>query len=80
MNNIINFHYHYRVDPYIGKVVSTIIRIPYACLSCVAQHNKEWLPNCATSNKPRCAFVETITIKIILKSSQITGIRVQLLS
>ena len=41
-------HHHYRVDTKLGKVIYTIRRIKCAYQYCVAQPDKDWLPNIAT--------------------------------
>ena len=56
-NNIIS-HYHYRVDPKLGKGVCEILHIPCACPSCVAQLDKYWLTNIAPTYQPRYTHVE----------------------
>ena len=42
--NTIISHYHYRVDPELGKGVCVIRRIPCACTACMAQFDKYWSP------------------------------------
>ena len=56
--NTILLHYHYRVDPELGKYVCENFRILCACKSCVAQIDKYWLPTIATSSQPRYDRVE----------------------
>ena len=56
-NNII-FYYHYKVYPNIGKGNCSIHHIPCSCPACVAQLDKYWLPNCASSYQPSYVCVE----------------------
>ena len=67
VRNTILLHYHYRVDPEVGKSVCAIHRVPFACTACVAQLDKYLLPNIAKSPQPRYARVETFYYNKILE-------------
>ena len=56
--NTIILHYHYRVDPELGKGVCEIRRIPCECQVCVAQLDKYWLQTITLSSQPMYAHVE----------------------
>ena len=51
--NTIIFRYQYRVDPDLGKGVCEILWNVCACPSCVAQLDKDCLPDIPPSSKPR---------------------------
>ena len=56
--NITILHYHYRVDPELGKGGCEIFRIPCACSDCFAQLDKYWLATIAPSSQPSYACVK----------------------
>ena len=56
-------HYYYRVNQEIGKVFSSVFRIPYACTSCVAPLDKYWLATISPSSQPRYDHVEIVDIQ-----------------
>ena len=59
-------HYHYRVDPNIGKDLCAICWIPCACPACVGQLDKHWLPNCAPLSQPSYSRDENYYCRKIL--------------
>ena len=61
INNIL-LHYHYRVDPELGKGVCDIFRITCACTSCVSKPDKDWLPTIPPPSQPRYSHVDFFTI------------------
>ena len=64
-NNII-LHYHYRIDPKLGKGVCVICQIPCACPASVAQVDKYWLQNYDPSYQLRYARVDNFHYNKIL--------------
>ena len=56
--NTIILHFHYRVDPELGKGFCVIHRITCACPCCVDQLDKYWLPTIYPSSQPRYAHVD----------------------
>ena len=61
--NTIILHYHYRVDPKLGKGFYEIRRIPCVCAACVAKLVKDWFPTMDPSSQPRHAALKIVTIK-----------------
>ena len=61
------FHYPYRVDLELDKVVCEILRITFTCLSCVDQIDKDWLLNCDASSQSRYARVEIFSYNTVLE-------------
>ena len=56
--NTIILHYHYRVDPKLGKGVCIFIYFLCKCSACIAQLDIYWLSNIAPSYQPSRARVE----------------------
>ena len=65
--NTILYHYHYRVDPDIGRGVFAICLTSCAFLACVSQLDEYWLPNCAPSYQPRYVRIQNWYSKTILE-------------
>ena len=64
-------HYHYRVDPELGKGVCDIFCIICACPARVYQLDKYWLPTIFPSYQPRYARVENCYYKKYLNITMI---------
>ena len=60
-------HYHYRIDPTIGKGVCAISWISCSHPSSVDKLDKYWLPNIAPSSQPRYVHVDNFYYKKILE-------------
>ena len=46
-------HYHYRMDPKLGKSKCAMRRIPCLCLACSNQLDLDWIPGTSPSQQPR---------------------------
>ena len=64
--NTILSHYHYRVDPELGKRVCAISRIPCAFTACVDHIDKYWLPTISRPSQTRYSHVENCNNNKIL--------------
>ena len=65
--NTIILHFHYRVEPKLGKGVCDIYLIPCTFPACVPQLDKDQLSNCDPSTQPSYARIDNCYYNKLLK-------------